>query len=393
MDMLLSAILAASLILQNPEDTGPYTVSQQDVTHGDAYYGRGTVSGRIYYPNSSNNQPFPLVAFMHGWIEPASDYDDLCQHIASWGYVVYSNDTETSFFATLQAEAADTRAALQWVEDESQNPNSWLYEMTANQPWAAIGHSMGGAAVASLARLDSRVQYAVMLAPYKGSLLGNTDGAFYWFNRFEGSALVIGADEDLTNSWSSQVRPWYNTSTSSSRKLWALIDGGDHFGCTDPDIQGLWGNGSLSGPEQHKAYRKLVTAFLLAEVANEENKYANFFETNNATTEGSSINTPLWSTHDINNNTINLGTFSKPQNVIRLAISPDIGSQQTNFGELFLDLTTLRVISRSLAPLEGLVTYSLPVRASWSGANLYFQALATSSGSGSLSALSIISLP
>ena len=112
-----------------------------------------------------------------------------------------------------------------------------------------------------------------------------------------------------------------------------------------------------------------------------------------ATTEGSSIDTPLWSTHDINNNTINLGTFSKPQNVIRLAISPDIGSQQTNFGELFLDLTTLRVINRSLAPLEGVVTYSLPVRSSWSGSNLYFQALATSNGGGSLSSLSIISLP
>ena len=391
--MLISVILAISPLLQNPEDAGPYTVSRQDVTHGDAYYGRGTVSGRIYYPDNANNQSFPLVAFMHGWIEPASDYDDLCEHIASWGYVVYSNDTETSIFGTLQAEAADTRAGLQWVEDESQDPNSWLYGMTANQPWIAIGHSMGGAAVASFARLDSRVEYAILLEPYKGSLLGNTDGAFYWFNRFEGSVLVIGADEDLTNSWSSQVKPWYNTSTSSSRKVWALIDGGDHFGCTDPDIQGLWGNGSLSGSEQHRVHRKLVTAFLLAEVENNENKYADLFNTNYTTVEGSSLDTPLWSIHNINNNTIDLGTFSKPQNVVRLAVSPNTGSLQTNFGELFLDLTTLRVINRSLAPLEGVVTYSLPVRSSWSGSNLYFQALATSNGGGSLSSLSIISLP
>ncbi|MDP6962862.1 MAG: hypothetical protein QGF46_01710, partial [Planctomycetota bacterium] len=271
--LLLSMPLPQMVV---PEDAGPYQVSVQDVSHVDHHYSRGTVEARVYYPSDPTNGPFPLAAFMHGWIQPASDYDELCTHIASHGYVVYSNNTETSLFATLQAQAHDTRAGLQWVEDQSQLPSSFLYGMTDNQPWIAIGHSMGGAGVASLCRIESRTQVAVMLEPYKGVLLGNTSNAFGWFSNFTGSLLVIGATEDLTNNWSSQVKPWYNTSSSSTRKLWSLINGGDHFGACDADIHALWGFGSLVGSEQHLAHRRLLTSFLLSEVGSNENYYFDF---------------------------------------------------------------------------------------------------------------------
>jgi len=393
--MLPSLILTFSAIaFQAPEDPGPYQVAVQDVTHQDVHYSRGNVAARVYYPTNTSDGPFPLTAFMHGWIEPASDYDDLCTHIASHGFVVYSNNTETSIFGTLQNESLDTRAGLQWVEDQSVTAGSWLYGLTDNQPWTAIGHSMGGAAVANLSRNDSRVEYAVMLEPYKGSLLGNTSSAFSWFSNFTGSALVIGGDEDATNNWSSQVRPWYNTASGSSRKLWALIDGGDHFGATDPNIHSLWGFGSLPESEQHKAHRKLVTSFLYSEVLGDENYYYDFINTEHTDVEGNSSSTPMWLLFNPSNSSqIEMGTFADVYSTVRFAASPATGFTASSYGDILLDLSTVRVISNSPAPSGGIIVNSLPTRSNWSGMTLYFQVLATKNGSGSISRLCEIVIP
>jgi len=393
--MLCSFILGfAATALQAPEDPGPYQVAVQDVTHYDSHYSRGNVEARVYYPTNTSDGPFQLAAFMHGWIEPASDYDNLCTHIASHGFVVYSNNTETSLFGTLQPQAADTRAGLQWVEDQSATAGTWLYGLTENQPWIAMGHSMGGSAVAALCKQEPRVEKAIMLEPYKGSLLGNTSGAFTWFSNFTGSALVIAGDEDATNNWSSQVKPWYNTPVQSSRRLWALIDGGDHFGATDPDIHSLWGSGSLSGTRQHLVHRRLVTSFLQAEVLGNENAYYDYMNTPFTSVEGASSSTPLWL---VFNPTIpsqlEMGTFTATYSNVRFAAAPATSFTQSNFGDILLDLTVTRVIASSSAPATGIVSNSLPTRASWTGMTLYFQALAVKAGSGSISRLCEVVIP
>ncbi|MFT7516319.1 MAG: dienelactone hydrolase [Myxococcota bacterium] len=393
--MFASLSIALSLLLfQNPEDSGAYQVAVQDVNHSDSHYGRGTISARVYYPTNTNDGPFPLVAFMHGWIEPASDYDDFCTHLASWGYVVYSNNTETSIFGTLQAEAADTRAGLQWVEDESQDSTSWLYGMTNNQPWSAIGHSMGAAAVASMCKIDPRVKQAVMFEPYKGSLLGNSTNAFNWFSNFSGPVLVIGGTDDLTNNWSSTVFPWYRTADNSSRKIWALINGGDHFGSTDSNIHGLWGSGSLSWNDQHLIHRRLATSFLQAEIRGDEDLLHDLFNTIATDFEASSTDTPVWAVLDPSNPaTIQLGSFSAPNNYMRIAGSTGTGFTQSAFGDILLDMSNFRLAYANIVPPTGLSLSQVPINPSFSGSTLYFQALATDSGLGSTSSLNEVYIP
>jgi len=393
--MFASLSIALGLLLfQNPEEAGPYQVAVQDVTHFDNHYSRGNVEARVYYPTGTSDGPFPLTAFMHGWIEPASDYDQLCTHIASHGFVVYSNDTETSVFGALQGEASDTRAGLQWVEDQSATAGTWLYQLTDNQPWTAIGHSMGAAAVADLCRREPRVEHAVLLEPYKGWLLGNTTTAFNWFSNFSGPALVIAGDEDLTNNWSSQVKPWYNTANGTSRRVWGLIDGGDHFGCTDADIHSLWGFGSLSESEQHKAHRRLVTSFLYAEVLNNENYYYDALTTHYTDVEASSSSTPVWLMIDPTNPAqLEMGTFTTASSTVRFAASPATAFRTSIFGDILLDLNLMQIISNSTAPSNGIVSNSLPINASWSGMTLYMQTLASQSHSGSISRLCEILIP
>jgi len=244
---LFSLLLVTSpLQAQDIGAEGPHLVGYRDVSIRDTHYNSGQVEGRIYYPAITEGKgsipdpsqgPFPLVGFMHGWIEPASDYDEICSHLASWGFVVMSNDTETgALFVKMQRQAKDTRAVMQWVEDESQNANAWLWGMTNNQAWSACGHSMGASALSYLVKDEPRVKSVVMFEPYLGSLLGGTRDGFDAFDDYSGSVLVIAGDDDLTNNWSSIVRPWYIQAESASRKVWSLIHGGDHFGSTDPDI-------------------------------------------------------------------------------------------------------------------------------------------------------------
>jgi dienelactone hydrolase len=393
--MFASLSIALSLLLfQNPEDTGAYQVTVQDVNHSDSHYGRGNISARVYYPTNTNDGPFPLVAFMHGWIEPASDYDEFCTHLASWGYVVYSNNTETSIFGTLQAEAADTRAGLQWVEDESQDSTSWLYGMTNNQPWSAIGHSMGAAAVASMCKIDPRVKQAVMFEPYKGSLLGNSTNAFNWFSNFSGPVLVIGGTDDLTNDWSSTVFPWYRTADNSSRKIWALINGGDHFGSTDSNIHDLWGFGSLNGDDQQLIHRRLATSFLQAEIRGDEDLLFDLLNTIATDFEASASDTPLWVVLDPNNSgAIQVGSFSTPGDYMRIAGSTGTGFTQSAFGDILLDMNRLRIVHANVVPQVGISSSQLLINPVFSGSTIYFQALATNSGLGTISALNEVYIP
>lgn len=392
------------LSAQDLGDPGPHSVGWRDIDFRDSHYGRGRVYGRIYYPAvlagrdataDTTSGPFPLTGFMHGWIEPASDYDRLCTHLASWGFVVMSNDTETALlFVKMQRQAKDTRALMQWVEDESQNTTSWLYGMTDNLPWSACGHSMGGGALSYLVKEEPRIESIVMLSPYQGTLLGNTQNGFSTFDDYSGSALVVTGDEDLTNNWNSIVRPWYNKAENSNRKVWALIHGGDHFGSTDSDVHLLWGFGSLSYDSQHLAYRRLASSFLLAEIMGQEDTYYELEQTLHIDLEGEASEPPLWAKVDPADATqILLGSLAQPQWRLRIAGSSGTGSMSTAFGNLGLNQSHMQVVHDVSVGALGFESLQLPVQASWSGLTLYFQALANTGNVGALSSVNSVVIP
>ncbi|HJM39379.1 MAG TPA: hypothetical protein QGG59_04620 [Planctomycetota bacterium] len=403
--LIFALTLATSpLHAQDVGADGPYLVGWRDVDFNDPHYNRGQVYGRIYYPATTEGQgavadpsqgPFPLVGFMHGWIEPASDYDDVCSHLASWGFVVMSNDTETgALFVKMQRQAKDTRALMQWVEDESQETTSWLSGMTNNLAWSAFGHSMGGGALSFLVQDEPRVESVVMFEPYKGTLVGNSQNGFASFDNYSGSALVIAGDQDLTNNWSAIVRPWYEQASSANRKVWALIQGGDHFGSTDPDVHLLWGFGSLSYEFQHLAHRRLLTSFLLAEIKGQENSFREIETTEHISFEASAKDTPFWSLVDpTNSGAVLLGSFSMPSSRLRIAGSSSTGSLSTIYGELGLDLSALSILHDAKLDASGWKSLSLPLDPAWSGRTIWFQALASRGPSGSFSLVNSIVVP
>ncbi|MBT3341340.1 MAG: hypothetical protein HOM34_02065 [Planctomycetes bacterium] len=403
--ILLGAFFySAPIFAQQVDEPGPHAVGWRDISFRDSHYGRGRVEGRIYYPAVSHGEnqvadpsqgPFPLTGFMHGYIEPASDYDELCTHIASWGFVVMSNDTETGLlFVSMQSEAKDTRALMQWVEDQSQSSSSWLDGMTDNHPWSASGHSMGGGALSYLVNYESRVRTIVMLEPYQGSLLGGSSNGFNAFQSYDGNALIIGADEDLTNNYNSVVRPWFEQADNSRRRVWALLHGGDHFGSTDADIHALWGFGSLDGDEQHLAHRRLVLGFLLAEIKGEQNCYYDFTQTQHISLEGDTKAPPLWSFIDPSNSAqLILGSFGTPAWRLRIAGSMSTGSLNTIYGELGLDQSSMQIARDHVLGSSGWDEINVPIQPSWSGLTLYFQALSNHGTNGALSEITEVTIP
>ncbi|MCP4094199.1 MAG: hypothetical protein GY747_12190 [Planctomycetes bacterium] len=402
--LILALSAFSSLAAQQLEDHGPFQVGWRDVSIQDVHYGRGNVQGRIYYPATSAGYatdadggagPFPLVSFMHGWTQPASDYDDYCSQLASWGFVVMSNDTETALlFVTMQSQAKDTRALMQWVEDESQDPQSWLQDMVDLGDWSTIGHSMGGGSTSYLLRQDSRVRTVVMFEPYFGPLLGNTSVGFNSFDEFSGSVLVIGASQDLTNNWWLVVRPWFDQAEGAGRRAWALIEGGDHFGATD------WAgtNGFLSGAEQHRLHRRYGTGFLRAEVKQEPVHYHHLLgagsEGQPVSVEAAGWNPALWVLEEPSQASgLVLGAFGDPGARLRVGAALGTGQTSTPWGTLGLDMATLHELVDRVVGSNGIEEQSLAVPSNLSGNIAWFQGLLLDGGGGTLSPVTSLLLP
>ncbi|MCH2101604.1 MAG: alpha/beta hydrolase [Planctomycetes bacterium] len=400
------AIIAGAVLVvpsgyaqQGLSDPGPHAVGWRDVRIQDHNYGRGSVDGRIYYPAIQDGRdtladpsagPFPLVGMMHGWTEPASDYDRLCTHLASWGFVVMSNDTETAaLFVSMRRQSADTRALMQWVEDESQG-GGWLSGMTAGLPWSIMGHSMGGGSVSYFTRDEPRAECAVLLQPYSGILFGGTSSGYTSFRSFPGSVLVIGADQDLTNNWLLVVRPWYSQADSSQRRFWALVRGGDHFGSTD--FAGT--NGSLSGGEQHAVHRSLVLGFLRSEVLQEEDSMLPYWDTPHTDKEVDAPLTGLALRSDpASPLEVEVGSISIDGWRLRVAASLGTGSTQTRFGEIGIDLGRAQTVVDQPVGGDGWTSLFLAIPSSYAGSTIWIQALAQSGKEGSLSRVIPVMVP
>ena len=392
---------------QLSEDDGPFLAGWRDVTFSDTNFSMGRLDGRVYYPAlvegqnqaaDSVNGPYPLVGFAHGWIEPPSDYDDLCSHLASWGFVVVSTGEELGLFPRMQRQANALRASLWWADDSSADPAHWLGGMSDGGDWSTAGHSMGASALSYLVRDEPRVQATVLLNPYQGSLLGGTTNGFNSFSSYSGSCLVVAGSEDLTNNAWSIVRPWFEQAGAAPRNFWALINGADHFGCTDPDIHVLWGWGSLPATTQHRLYRRLLAGFLRAEVKGEENVFLHLLGEgmNGEPVDGESSSTdpPLWvGASSLSPGSVALGIAAEPGWRVRIGASLNLGSISTPWGTASLDSGSLHLLLDGNLPTQGWTETLVPIPPSMSGVTVHFQGVANSGLTGALSSVRSFVLP
>lgn len=397
--MLLSLILSlcASAPAQLPEDPGAYQAGWRLVSFSDVNYGAGTVRARVHYPALSESQdaapdlsgaPYQQVALLHGWLGSAAGLDDIANHMASHGYLVINLDTEKGLFPNVPAYAVDARAALQWMEDESAQPSAWLNGMGLVGDWAAVGHSMGGGTLSHLIGIEPRVrailgmQAADANAPGPGNM-SNYDGAGLWLSGSVDNIVPTGT-----------VRRWYTRAGNASRRMHLEVQGMGHGGCLDNPPN----NEPMSGADQQRVHKRMLVAFLNAEMRGEDAAYeylvADVGSTAPWTLEQSSAEPVLWGGASIQASGGLFGVHGTSGAQTIFAWSTQTGATQTPYGVAGLDLAFGGRTQALSLGAEGYGKSQFAFPPAWSGSAVYFQAAVfTGPTQGSLTQLLEIFVP
>lgn len=353
----LLVALVRPVLGQSIESPGPFAVGVADVTFEDVIFNQGRITARLYYPAESAGQnaapdpsggPFPLVGFQHGYLGSPDNYDDLCTHIASWGFVVASTGTETGFFPDQRQYARDTRSLLYFVEAESDDAGSLFFGMTDDGPWAASGHSMGGGVLPLLIGIEPRIETIIGLQ----SAFVDDERVDY-LRAFTGNHYQVAGSRDFIVPPSQVVR-YFEEAVSARRSVYFEVQGMGHGGPTDDPSN----SEPLPAAEQQRLHRRLVTGLLRAEVKGEENLYAELLGEGIADEpvelETRCLVPPLWvRPSTVTPEALVVGTAGAPRAEAVLAWSDAPDAIPTPYGEVGIDFSPERVLFRGPVRPDG----------------------------------------
>ncbi len=229
---------------------GPFEVQRTPLrtTRADG----ASIGAVVHQPEQAASTERELVLFQHGWLGSARDYEELCDHLASHGFVVLSNDTQTGLLASPVVEARDTLL----LAEALLRSTGVLTAPVTQSGWGAVGHSMGGIASLRLAAGSKRIGAVCALQPGWPRAMDQTARAVEGM-RMPVFVLTGGDDRTCPPSGS---RPLAEAAPSGARRLWATVPGLGHLGPVD----GRWQRGGLPADEAHALHRELVLDYLLA---------------------------------------------------------------------------------------------------------------------------------
>lgn len=365
------------------EDPGPETVGWRDLVVADQFSSQGNIRVRVYYPATGagedtaadpTNGPFPLVNMMHGWLGSASGLDDLSSHIASWGFVVVSTDTNRGFLPDTASYARDSRALLHWAEDSSVDPVSWLAGMVEQGgDWSAVGHSMGGGTLSQLIAIEPRVTTTIGM-----QAADNAAGEAAW-RQYTGRAYTIAGGQDGV-VLPREVHDWNELARNAERNVYWEVTGMGHGGCLDDPPM----NEPMPGPEQARMHRLLVTGLLRVEMHDALELYPDLFGGGMAAEpveyECRNYAPPVWAALDPVTAEVTLGIAGRLHGNVVLAWSLTAASVQTPFGLLGIDEATAVVAYQGAVGSTGVHEMDLPTNPAWIGSTVYFTGAAAGRG-------------
>lgn len=277
------------------------------------------------------NGPYPLVVLSPGFAMRASSYGWLAEHVASYGFVVLAPEhdeqmnPESGLWQGAVKRPFEIQALFAYVDAQTQ-PGGTLAGLVDAETVAVMGHSYGGytALAAAGARMDSaglvaHCETAVreehpaawlcdMLLPHlpemaelagleslpDGLWPGWGDGrvaavvalagdAFFFgeagLAEIEAPVLAIGGTADLDSPFAWGTQPTYDY-VSSPRKALVALNEAEHMIFTNPCAAVRWYARPLAGefcadttwdrPQAHGVIRHFTTAFLLAELKQDD---------------------------------------------------------------------------------------------------------------------------
>ncbi|MTB89614.1 alpha/beta hydrolase [Aeromicrobium senzhongii] len=190
---------------------GPFAVSTKTISSLSA---RGFGGGTIYYPTSTAEGTFGVVAISPGYTAGQSTISWLGPRIASQGFVVITIDTNSRFDQP-GSRGNQLLAAL----DQTIADTTVRNRVDASRQ-AVMGHSMGGGGTLEAAKSRRSLEATVGLTPW------NLDKSW---PEVEAASLEIGAQNDSIASPGSHAIPFYNSLTNAERRGYLELRGASHF--------------------------------------------------------------------------------------------------------------------------------------------------------------------
>ena len=202
----------------------------------------GDLTVHLIYPSDTTcggslRAPYPAIAFAHGFSmfglsDGVQDNLGNGEHLASWGYVVAIPALPDDF----DARYAAIQEVLSYLEQETHNEDSALYDKVDSTRLALAGHSLGGATALALASQDTRVRAVVALDPVYHTG-GPGGGEELWAPEEQGPQIVVptgilGAPGSSCNADADYARiyPW----VGATHKASFMLVGASHCDFADP---------------------------------------------------------------------------------------------------------------------------------------------------------------
>jgi len=123
----------------------------------------------IYYPDTDPpQQNAPLVILDTGWNQPRLSYEGYGKQLAQWGYVcvvkfVASTGLVGIGDAMVDEHVVQNMNLIDWVEQQNQNPDSFLFGMVDTSNVGVIGHSLGAGIALETTTVEDRIKATVSL--------------------------------------------------------------------------------------------------------------------------------------------------------------------------------------------------------------------------------------
>ncbi|MBX9792516.1 MAG: dienelactone hydrolase family protein [Pirellulales bacterium] len=218
---------------------GPYTVGTLNLNVARTAGGSGTFGAIIFYPATSaaegaplntSGGAYPVVSFAHGYItDPVAEYSLSMSHLASYGYVVIAPKSYTSILDAFNAVPLgnDQASAYNYLVGQNAAPASLFYQHVDTSGFAAMGHSMGGAASISEASRNANVKTVVTWAAANIAIQNDTAGQLA--NVHVPVQLLAGTQDSFISN--SSTADLYNR--GNAPLILNNMIGGYHFGFED----------------------------------------------------------------------------------------------------------------------------------------------------------------
>jgi predicted dienelactone hydrolase len=171
--------------------------------------------GTIYFPTDTSQGTFGAVVITPGFTEKQSAVNWLGPRIASYGFVVFVIDTNSTNDQPTP-RSTEMLAALDYLTGTS----SVKGEVDASR-LGVSGHSMGGGGTLESTITRPSLKAAIPMEPWDQN---NKN-----FSKDTVPTLIIAAQNDQVAPIAQHAKPFYSSIPTSTQKMYLELAGGSHF--------------------------------------------------------------------------------------------------------------------------------------------------------------------